>query len=47
MIKDFMDPIIEKRKEKNLEDDYGIEEYWNNMIKILSQNVFQTITYLE
>jgi len=47
MIKDLMDIIIANRKKKNIEDDYGIQECWDNMINILSKDVEKTISYLE
>lgn len=47
MIKILMDEIIIERKKKHLEDDYGIQECWNKMIDILSQDVYETIVYLE
>lgn len=47
MIKILMDEIIIERKKKHMEDDYGIRECWNKMIDILSQDVYETIVYLE
>lgn len=47
MIKVLMDEIIIERKKKHMEDDYGIQECWNKMIDILSQDVYETIAYLK
>ena len=47
MIKIKMDKLILERKNKCLEDDYGIQECWNKMTEVLSQNVQETNEYLE
>lgn len=47
MIKEDMAKIIEERKKKHIEDDYGIQECWEKIIDILSADVQQTIVYLE
>ena len=47
MIKDNMVKIIEERKRKHIEDDYGIQECWERMVDILSVDVQQTVVYLE
>lgn len=47
MVKILMDEIIIERKKKHMEDDYGIQECWNKMIAVLSQDVYETIAYLE
>lgn len=47
MIKNLMDKIIAERKKKHNEDDYGIQDCWNKMEDILSEDVHETITYLE
>lgn len=47
MIKELMDEIIMERKKKHLEDDYGIQECWEKMIRVLSRNEEETIRYLE
>ena len=47
MIKESMMKIIEERKLKHVEDDYGIQECWAKMINILSVDVQQTVAYLE
>lgn len=47
MIKKIMNNIILERKQKNIEDDYGIESCWNKIIDILSKDVNKTILYLE
>lgn len=46
MIKNLMDKIIAERKEKSIEDDYGIQECWDKMVKLLSQDVDETVQYL-
>ena len=43
MIKDIMDDIISERKSKNIEDDYGIQNCWNKMIDILSNDKFPNL----
>lgn len=47
MIKESMMKIVEERKKKHIEDDYGIQECWEKMINILSVDVQQTVAYLE
>lgn len=47
MIKDLMRKVVQERKEKDIQDDYGIQKCWNKMIEILSRNVQDTIEYLE
>jgi len=47
MIKSSMDIIIKDRKKKSIEDDYGIQECWSQIIEILSKDVKATILYLE
>lgn len=47
MIKEDMMKIIEERKKKHIEDDYGIQECWKKMVDILSEDVQQTVVYLE
>jgi len=47
MKKDIMDKIISDRKGKNIEDDYGIQKCWDEMIEALSQDIYETIEYLE
>lgn len=47
MIKEDMMRIIEERKKKHIEDDYGIQECWEKMIDILSVDVQRTVVYLE
>ena len=47
MIKENMIKIIEERKKKYVEDDYGIQECWEKMMNILSVDVQQTVEYLE
>lgn len=46
MIKEIMKKIIDERKKKDIEDDYGIQDCWNKMIDVLSVDVQQTIAYL-
>ena len=47
MIKNIMEEIILERKKKHIEDDYGIERCWNQMIDILSKDLNDTIKYLQ
>ena len=47
MIKNLMDKVIIERKEKNIEDDYGIQDCWDKMVEILSKDIHETIAYLE
>lgn len=47
MIKNLMDKILAERKEKNIEDDYGIQDCWGKMVEILSKDVHETVAYLE
>lgn len=47
MIKEDMMEIIEERKKKHIEDDYGIQECWEKIVDILSVDVQQTVVYLE
>ncbi len=46
-IKNEMLNIIEDRKSKYIEDDAGIQDCWNRMILILSQDEDATIAYLQ
>lgn len=45
-LKRKMDPIISKRESKDINDYYGINECWNEMIESLSDNINETIAYL-
>lgn len=47
MLKEIMDNLIRERKNKHSEDDYGIYECWDKMTEILSQDIDETIQYLE
>ena len=42
-----MDKIIAERKKKHPEDDYGIQDCWDKMVDTLSEDVHQTVAYLE
>lgn len=42
-----MDKILIERKEKYIEDDYGIQKCWDKMVEILSKDANQTIKYLQ
>ncbi|WP_242142433.1 MULTISPECIES: hypothetical protein [unclassified Bacillus cereus group] len=42
-----MEVILDKRKKLNLNDDYGIQKSWNEIIEVLSENEENTIRYLE
>ncbi|WP_137657341.1 hypothetical protein [Listeria newyorkensis] len=46
-LKKQMEISLEKRKSLNINDDFGIEKCWNEMIELLSQNETETINYLE
>lgn len=46
-LKDKMDVILNKRKKINLNDDFGIEKSWNEIIEALTENEERTIKYLE
>lgn len=46
-IENKMEVILNKRKKLNLNDDYGIEKSWNEIIEVLSENEEKTIRYLE
>ncbi|MBU5217571.1 hypothetical protein SNE23_14900 [Bacillus sp. RA(2023)] len=39
--------ILNGRKKLNLNDDYGIQKSWNEIIEVLSENEGNTIRYLE
>lgn len=47
VIKNEMSNILEIRKSKHIEDDFGIQDCWNKMIWVLSQDLDLTISYLE
>ncbi|RDU25279.1 hypothetical protein [Anaerosacchariphilus polymeriproducens] len=47
MNKELMDIIIEKRKLKHNEDDFGIQECWDEIVVNLSESCEETIKYLE
>lgn len=42
-----MEAILIKRKELNLNNDYGIQKSWDEQIEVLSENEENTISYLE
>ncbi|KAA0745436.1 hypothetical protein DN389_13475 [Bacillus sp. AY3-1] len=42
-----MEVILNERKKLNLNDDYGIQKSWNEIIEVLSENEGNTIRYLE
>ncbi|PFM65223.1 hypothetical protein COJ48_08340 [Bacillus cereus] len=46
-IENKMEVILDKRKKLNLNDDYGIQKSWNEIIEVLSENEDNTIRYLE
>ncbi|WP_439021409.1 hypothetical protein [Bacillus thuringiensis] len=46
-IENKMQVILDKRKKLNLNDDYGIQTSWNEIIEVLSENKENTIRYLE
>jgi len=45
-IENKMDVILNKRKSLNLNDDYGIQRSWNEIIEVLTDNERNTINYL-
>ena len=45
LIKD-MDSVIKIRESKDINDFYGINECWNEIIELLSDNINETIAYL-
>src|SRR5699024_10295539 len=46
-IENKMNVILNKRKNLNLNDDYGIQKSWNQIIEVLVENERNTIKYLE
>jgi hypothetical protein len=42
-----MKALIDKRNKLNLNDDYGIQNCWNEMIEILVKDEKKTLHYLE
>ncbi|SPT77654.1 Uncharacterised protein [Niallia circulans] len=46
-IENKMEVILDKRKKINLNDDYGIQKSWNEIIAVLTENEENTIRYLE
>ena len=46
-IENKMNVILNKRKSLNLNDDYGIQKSWNQIIEVLVENERNTIKYLE
>lgn len=46
MINEKMTVLIEKRKLKHKEDCFGIQDCWDKIILILSENEKETINYL-
>lgn len=47
MIKNLIDKLLVERKQKQMEDDYGIQAYWDKMVELLSKDAHQTIQYLQ
>ncbi|MBC1419278.1 hypothetical protein [Listeria fleischmannii] len=45
-LKNEMEVIFKKRKELNINDDFGIEKCWGEMTILLTQNEDETIDYL-
>lgn len=45
-LRDEMDIILNKRKNLNINDDFGIAKCWNEMTELLSTNEIDTINYL-
>src|SRR5699024_6328057 len=46
-IENKMNVILNKRKNLNLSDGYGIQQSWNQIIEVLVENERNTIKYLE
>ncbi|MCM2603441.1 hypothetical protein NDQ57_01820 [Rossellomorea marisflavi] len=46
-IENKMKVILNQRKKLSLNDDYGIQKSWKEIIKVLSENEENTIRYLE
>ncbi len=42
-----MEAILDERKKLKLNDDYGIQKSWNEIIEILGEDKENTISYLE
>lgn len=47
MNKERLEELIEKNKNIDLEDDFAHNSIWKEMLEILSQNLNDTITFLE
>ena len=45
--KERLQELVEKNKIIHFEDDYSQQDIWNEMIKILSNNLEETIAYLD
>lgn len=45
-LKKDMDSVIKIRESKDINDFYGINECWNEIIELLSDNINETIAYL-
>ncbi|QHE52820.1 hypothetical protein [Pontibacillus sp. HMF3514] len=46
-IEDKMDVILNKRKKLNINDGFGIQKSWEEIIEVLSKSEEETIIYLE
>ncbi|GFH41955.1 hypothetical protein Hs30E_05060 [Lactococcus hodotermopsidis] len=46
-LKNDMNKKLQNRKILNINDDFGIEKSWEEMVELLSQNEDSTINYLE
>ncbi|MDM5186325.1 hypothetical protein QUF99_02525 [Bacillus sp. DX4.1] len=46
-LKGKMDFILSKRRKLDMNDDYGIEQSWNEIVETLSENESDTIEYLQ
>lgn len=47
MLNTKIDKIIKKRKKLHLEDDFGIQKCWDEIIHLLSNKELETIEFLE
>lgn len=46
-IENKMRAILNKRKKLNLNDDYGIQSSWDEIVQVLGENEGNTLKYLE
>ena len=46
-IENTLNRVLDKRKKLDLNDDYGIQKSWDEIIEILEKNEERTLEYLE